>query len=385
MGFLSGRVSFERFRVGGRELTHFDDKQLEILRRFAMGKVGAISADGIEVGFAGGQHILDLEFDLEKNIVNDALHWSMRVDTNKVPGELFKAYMQMELSRLAADNPSGHPTRQQRQQAREAAEERCQAEAATGKFRKMRQYSILWDAREGIIYFGGSNLTAIERFLAIFKEAFGRSLSRLTAGSLAAGGAAERGQSRALEDLAPAIFAGPKRKISVAWVADQYGSRDFLGNEFLLWLWWVLETQSDSVKLADDSTVTCMLNKTLSLECPLSETGKETIISEMPTKLPESKRAVLGGKLPRKSGLVLVRHDAQYELSLHAESLAVGAGALPKPDAEPGRAVLEERVDQIRHLGATIDLLFDAFCRRRLSSAWSQDLAGIRGWLEQEE
>lgn len=89
--------------------------------------------------------------------------------------------------------------------------------------------------------------------------------------------------------------------------------------------------------------------------------------------------------MPRKSGLVLVRHDAQYELSLHAESLAVGAGALPKPDAEPGRAVLEERVDQIRHLGATIDLLFDAFCRRRLSSAWSQDLAGIRGWLEQEE
>lgn len=385
MGFLSGRVSYERFKVSGRDFSHFDDKHIEILDRHAMGKVGALAADGIEVGFTAGEHILDLSFDLEKNIINDALTWAMRVDTNKVPGDLFKAYMQMELSRLAANNPSGHPTKQQRQEARDAAEERCQDEAKTGKFRKMKQFPVLWDARQGLVYFAGSNLTAIERFLSLFKEAFGRTLTRITAGTLAHDGAVERGQARAMEDLAPTGFAGPEKKISVAWVADQYGSRDFLGNEFLLWLWWVLETQSQEVKLSDDSVVTCMLNKTLSLECPLNEFGKETISSEAPTKLPESKRAVLGGKLPRKTGLVIVRHDEQYELTIAAESLAVGGAALPKLDSEPGRPMLEDRVDQIRHMSETLDLLFEAFCRRRLSSAWNDDQAAIRKWVAKEE
>ncbi|MFO0944489.1 MAG: hypothetical protein U1D30_00870 [Planctomycetota bacterium] len=385
MGFLTGRVTYERFKVGGRDFSTFDEKHLETAERFAIGKVGGIAADGIEVGFTAGDHILDVHFDFEKNVINDALHLAMRVDTNKVPGDLFKAYMQMELAALAANNPSGHPTKSQKQEAREAAEARCEEEAKTGKFKKMKAFPLLWDARQGIVYFGGSNLTAIERFLSLFKESFGRTLTRITAGTLAHDGAAESGHARALEDLTPAVFAGPKRKISVAWVADEFGSRDFLGNEFLLWLWWVLETQSEGIKLADESVVTCMLNKTLSLECPLNETGKETISSEAPTRLPEAKRAILGGKLPRKTGITMVRHEEQYELTLSAESLAVGGAALPKLDSEPGRPMLEDRMDQIRHLSETVDLLFDAFCRRRLSSHWGQDQSGIRHWLEKEE
>lgn len=384
MGFLSGRVTFERFRVGGRPLSQLDQRHIEIAEKFQIGN-SPVTADGIEIGFTAGDHVLDLAFSLDKNIINDALHLAMRVDTNKYPGDLLKAYMQLELAALAAQNPSGFPTRQQRKEARETAEERCMSEAKTGKFRKMQQFPILWDVSKGVVYFGSSSLNAMDRFLSLFKEAYDRPLERITAGSLGHEGAETRGQGRALEDLSPTSFAGPKKKITVAWVADEFGSRDFLGNEFLLWLWWVLEKKSESIELPDSSTVTCLLNKTLTLECPLSETGKETISHQAPTRLPEAKRAVLSGKLPRKSGMILVRHDSQYELTLQAETLAVGGASLPKTDTERGRAEVEERINQIRGLSETVDLLFDAFCRRRLSTGWSEDVKHIRDWLEQSE
>lgn len=385
MGFLHGRVNFERFKIGGRELKHFDQKEVDLLDENAIGKVGAITADGVEVGFTAGDHILDLDFNLEKNVINDALHFGLRIDTNKLPADLLKAYTQMEIAVLAADNPSGFPTKSQRQQAKQAAQERLEEEAKTGRFRRIKQYPVLWDARQGIVYLGSSSTNVMDRLLTLFKDSFGRSLSRITAGSLAHDIAKEKGHGRALEDLNPAVFSGQARKLSVAWVQNEMGSRDFVGNEFLMWLWWYLSEQSDTIHLSDESTATCMLNKTLTLECPLAETGKESISHEAPTQLPEALRAVQAGKWPRKTGILMLRHDEQYNCSLQAESLAVSGAALPKLDSDTARAQQEDRIDQIRHLTETLDLLFEAFLQRRLASGWSDDLRKMRGWLKLQE
>src|SRR5205085_3709424 len=123
--------------------------------------------------------------------------------------------------------------------------------------------------------------------------------------------------------------------------------------------WYYLENESDTLLVADDSEVAAMLARTLTLECPRGQTGKESISSDGPTKLPEALRAVQAGKLPRKAGLTLVRHDQQYELTLQAETLAITGTKLPTPEADEDRARLEERVTQLRHLMETLDLLYD--------------------------
>jgi hypothetical protein len=158
-----------------------------------------------------------------------------------------------------------------------------------------------------------------------------------------------------------------------------------LGNEFLLWLWFVLEDEGDTLSLADGSDVTVMLARTLALECPRGLSGSETIRSDGPTRLPEARRAIQAGKLPRQAGLILVRHEHQYELTLQAETLAVGGAKLPVGEEGEDRARQEERVGQLRHLIETIDLLYDAFLKRRLSSDWPTELACLQRWLRQEE
>ncbi len=56
--------------------------------------------------------------------------------------------MQIELLALAKDNTSGRPTKAQRQEAKESVEARCEEEARSGKYHKMSEFPILWDANE---------------------------------------------------------------------------------------------------------------------------------------------------------------------------------------------------------------------------------------------
>lgn len=385
MSFLSGRISFERFEVGGRDVKTLDESHVETLAKHAIGRTGALTADGVEVGFAAGEHVLDLDFRLDKNIVNDALLFALRVDTNKVPAELRKAYTQLELASLLAQSGKEFPTRAMRAEARTNAEERLAKEAKTGKYRRMQQYPALWDVQNGVVLFAGTNQTAIERFVSTFKEAFGRNLSRMTAGTIAHDIAKAAERSRGLEDLSPTAFVGPGKTTPIAWVSEAMGTRDFLGNEFLLWLWWTLDANGEAIALADGSSATCMMTRTLTLECPLAETGKETITSDAPVQLPESKRAVQAGKLPRRAGVILVRHDQQYELTLQAETFGTSGCSLPKLESAPGRAEQEDRVDQIRELCRSLDLLFGAFLHRRLAGTWRDEAKAIREWLAREE
>ncbi len=162
-------------------------------------------------------------------------------------------------------------------------------------------------------------------------------------------------------------------------------SRDFLGNEYLLWLWFMLDAESDTITLGDGSEAAVMLTRTLMLECPRGQTGRESITSDGPTRLPEARRAIQAGKLPRKVGLTIVRHDHQYELRLQAETLAVSGARLPAPEATEERARLEERIAQLRHLLETLDLLYDAFSEKRAGDQWSKELARMQKWLARDE
>src|SRR5690349_23134098 len=121
MGFFSGRVTFARFRVRGRSPRTFGPDHLEKLAAHALGKQRLASADGVEAGWTAGDHILDTRFDLAKNVVNDTLHFALRLDAQKVPADLLRAYTQVELEALAAGNPSGIPSARQKREARQAA------------------------------------------------------------------------------------------------------------------------------------------------------------------------------------------------------------------------------------------------------------------------
>ena len=107
MGFFTGRVTFLRFAVGGSAPRQFDEEHLDRLREHAAGRQAVAAADGIEAGWSAGRSVLDLDFELAKNVINDTLHFDLRIDTDRLPGDLLKAYYEADLVALSRDNPSG--------------------------------------------------------------------------------------------------------------------------------------------------------------------------------------------------------------------------------------------------------------------------------------
>jgi hypothetical protein len=383
MGFLNGRITYVRYRVGGTTPLPFGEDILEQAQLHAIGRHGAAEpTDGVAVGWSGGDHVLDLTFDPEKNLFDDAMHLAIRVDTDKVPGALLRAYTRIETDARAQLNPSGYPTKAQRLEAKEAARIRAEAEAADGRFRRLAHYPVLWDGLSNTLYAGTTSTSVLERLQALFRETFDRTLEPITAGSLAYTQAETRGQERSVEDFGPVAFHGDDGYDSVAWSGEDASSRDFWGNEFLIWLWHTLQADGDTLRLPDGTEATVMVAKTLTLDCPRGETGRDCLTNEGPTRLPEAFRALQAGKLPRKAGLIIVRHGAQYELTLQAETLAVSGANLPRAEGASGREAVIARIDSLRHLVETLDLLYDAYGRRRTGSEWSEDLHRIRRWLQ---
>ncbi|MGV3484826.1 MAG: hypothetical protein ACO1RT_10455 [Planctomycetaceae bacterium] len=380
MPFLAGSLSFERFSVDGFESPSFNDEHIELLQQHVAGKVQTDATENTHVGFLGGLHLFDQDFDLGKNLINDAVHCSVRIDTNQIPSAIRKAWLQMELAALIKDSPSGVATKSQRKEAKEAMEQRCIAEAATGKYRRMQPFPFLWDHRDSMLYFGGSAGSASGHCSDLLERVFGVQLRHISAGSIAQAWAVDADRVAEVDDLMPASFVPGQHRGEIAWANEHSRSPDFLGNEFLLWLWWTLENETDTIALPDATEVTVMLNKTLSLECPNGDSGKETISAECPHKLPEAIRAVQSGKLPRKAGMTVVREGQQFDLVLQAESFGISGAKIHLDDDDDFQA--EDRIDAIRRLSGTVDLLFHAFCDVRTGASWAKSLSGISQWLE---
>src|SRR5205085_10361957 len=113
----------------------------------------------------------------------------------------------------------------------------------------------------------------------------------------------ERGHRRDYEDFKPTRFvAGPEgdgQHPEYPWVLKGATPKDFLGNEFLLWLWHEAEVGDGSVGEA-----ALMIDRSLDLDCAYGQSGKDSLRGVGPTRMPEARDAIKSGKLPRKAGFV---------------------------------------------------------------------------------
>ncbi len=373
MSFSTGRLSFRRFAVIGTAPNAPDDAMLTKLadHRFTSDEIGI---NDINYGWTGGRHIDDGAFSFERNVFNDAVSFALRIDTNKVPGAVKKSIQSVEEEAVAATNPSGFISRAQKRAVKDIVRQKVEEEMRTGKHRRTRAIEILWDVPDKMLY-AAANGTAFELLADLFERTFGIELSPVCSASIAR----QTLSDQQCSDLRPSPFADAPDDSQVAeypWAAKGAEPKNFLGNEFMTWLWW----NSRNSKSVDDIIV--FFDRVVTLDCVYGQTGKDAIRGDAPTSTPEALAALRIGKVPRTAGLIVYDGECQFEFTLAAETLAVSGAKLPPiDDADTPRVLFEERITSLRNFARAIDKLFAWFLVLRSGPEWAATLKRMRAWI----
>jgi len=386
MGFASGSVSFRRFAVLGDSPTSPDEKLLEKLAEHALKTSDIGLPEEVEYGWSGGRHVLDGNFSFENNVFADALHFALRIDTNKVPGELKRAWQAMEEEAVAKDNPSGFISKSQKRQVKDSIRQKIDDELRSGRFRRSKLVPVLWDLPTQTLYSPATG-ASFEKLAEIFQRSFGLDLAPLTAGGLALRKLESTGRRRDYEDSRPTRFvygpAGESEYPEYPWVAKGPEPKDFLGNEFLLWLWHEADHRNGAIKTDAAGEITIYIDKSLDVDCAYGQTGKDFIRGDAPSRMPEARDGLRSGKVPRKAGLVIDAFRQQFMFTLSAEAMSLSTVKLPEiEDAETPRVLFEERIALLRDLAKSLDGLFESFLKVRASSSWEGYVGSVRTWIQ---
>jgi hypothetical protein len=196
----------------------------------------------------------------------------------------------------------------------------------------------------------------------------------------------DESKRRDYEDFKPTRFAqgpdGESQAPEYPWVAKGPEPKNFLGNEFLLWLWHQVDTKDGEVKTGAVGEVALLFDRSLDLDCTYGATGKDSLRGTGPTRMPEARDALRTGKVPRKAFLTAHARGSQFEFNFNPEQFSLGSAKLPEiDDAENPRALFEERITHLRDLSKTLDALYEAFLKTRASSAWEGHTMAIRKWI----
>jgi hypothetical protein len=384
MGFASGAISFRRFAVIGQQPAIVDQDLLDKLAAHALKERDLGIPEEEEYGWIGGRHILDGHFSFENNVFADSLFCGLRLDTNRVPSSLKNAYQIMEEEAVAKTNPSGFISKLQKREAKDTVRRKMEDELRSGRFRRSKMLPLLWDVPAATVYCAASNKSQ-EKLQEIFERTFGLELQPLSAGSLALRALETQGKRRDYEDLRPTRFVpGPEGEGQMPdypWTLKGDGPKDFLGNEFFLWLWHELGHNDGEIKTEAGKAVALMLDKSLDLDCAYGQTGRDSLRGDGASQMPEAMDGLRTGKVPRKATFIL-NDGGQYYFGFNGETFAFGGMKLPDvEEAENDRVLFEERIGLLREGCKMMDGIYAAFLKVRTGGSWESAAGRIRKWI----
>ncbi|PIE62415.1 MAG: hypothetical protein CSA25_05235 [Desulfobacter postgatei] len=172
-------------------------------------------------------------------------------------------------------------------------------------------------------------------------------------------------------------------------IATAYNKYGFLGNEFLTWIWYLIETDQDITTLSDSTdSITLEIGNSISLENNLSDKSKEKItIKGDQAGLEEGTTALKKGAWVTDINLICRIDEEEYKFSIKGESFNITGLKTPTIETSSSEDEIEgmiiEKTFLIMKIIKVIDTLFLKFIEKRISYDWNRsDLKDIKVWIQ---
>lgn len=391
MPFLNGTVTYARFAVTGDCPERIDQSIIDAFAANTHRPTPIGIPTGPETGWTAGRHILDEGFELEQMCFDGWIHAGMRLEVVRVPPEVRRAYIAVaESSRSAALEPGqpGWLSRSARKEARDEAREQWEREVAEGRYRSSKHVPILWNPAKRVLLSPATSDAVSSPLRDLFTATFGGRLEPRGAGGRALDVLAPMGRLADFEDARPDSLGqspptGDGGAPEVPWSSAGGDDKDFLGNIFLLWLWWRGDAGEGLFDLPGGRGVSIALDRTLESECGRGLTGRQVLSGDGPSRWPEASVATLAGKLPRRCGLVVSDGIREWNCVLQGDRFTVGGLRLPRSEepAETPQEADRERIESITAFEDVLGGLYESFLEARFGPSWPALRSRIAEWI----
>ncbi|HKJ97767.1 MAG TPA: hypothetical protein VJ959_02505 [Desulfotignum sp.] len=172
-------------------------------------------------------------------------------------------------------------------------------------------------------------------------------------------------------------------------IATAYNKYGFLGNEFLTWLWFVIETDQDMTQImASKDPVAFCIGNSLVLENTLGDKSKEKItIKGDRAGLEEGTTALKkGAKVTEMNLVCTIGQEEEYTFTIKGESFNITGLKTPAAGGDGSDDELEgmviEKALLLFRITQVIDTLFLAYLDQRIADDWkNKGLSQMRAWI----
>jgi len=164
-------------------------------------------------------------------------------------------------------------------------------------------------------------------------------------------------------------------------------SFEFLGREFLTWLWFKSEERNGSVMIPGFGDIEIVFLRRLVFESGDGDYSETIVCRGFRTDLKEGKTALREGKKIKEARIKLGMGSEEWEFTFKADSFRFQSMALPAHPAfdeeeKDAEAQLIDRIGMTETAVGTMERLFHLFISERLAPTWrSETLPRIQAWF----
>lgn len=166
-----------------------------------------------------------------------------------------------------------------------------------------------------------------------------------------------------------------------------YSRYRFLGDEFLTWLWYLIETDQNTFRSADPDCLALEIGNRVVLENRKGKSIERITIKGDDAGLEEGKMALKKGALVTELALVFKTGEHEWQFSLKGESLNLSNLKAPGPalpqSSEEMEPFLLDKTQQFYKVLNFIEIMYKSFIKMRISSSWSSKTTpAVKKWVK---
>jgi len=169
-------------------------------------------------------------------------------------------------------------------------------------------------------------------------------------------------------------------------VAVAYNRFKFLGDEFLTWLWFVIEKDRSLLKKLDPELTSFEIGNRIVLKKRHKKAVERITIKGEDADLDEAKLALKKGALVAEFNLIYRSAQQKWQFTLKGESLNLSSLKTPQTAPPEGpddlEAMVLEKIFLYDKILQFLEKLYKYFIKLRISNNWQgREAALIRKWI----